>query len=253
MTQEDALLGAVLAAPDDDAPRLAFADLMDSAGDPRGRFIRMSLDLARLDPEAPRATILAVEVGELADQHGASWAGPVAALVAHYVFHRGFVAEVTLTARALLDHAPQLFAAAPIQHLNLTGTSGLEAELFGSPHLARIRSLRLNQCGLDDDALRLLADSPHLGELRWLSLLFNRIGLPGAEALAASKRLPRLAYVDFTGNPVDPGRQFATDQGVVADSWLPEEGELLDEKYGPIPWLHYEAKTMADLPPSRYR
>jgi uncharacterized protein (TIGR02996 family) len=250
---EQELLQAVLAAPDDDAPRAAFAALKEQEGDPRGRFIRMQLTLASLEAGAPGIPFLSTETGELIEQHGAAWAASVAPLVSGYRFHRGFVAEVTLTARDFLAHAPRLFAAAPIQHLNLRRVAGDAAALFASPHLARIRSLELNQCGLDDDAMRLLAASPHLGELRWLALVFNRVGLPGAEAIAASRGLPRLTYVDFAGNEVDPGRQHATDQGVVADSWLPEEGEYLDHKYGPLAWLHYEAKTMDDLPPSRYR
>jgi uncharacterized protein (TIGR02996 family) len=44
----DALLRAVLAAPDDDAPRLIYADWLDEHGDPaRAEFIRAQVVLAR--------------------------------------------------------------------------------------------------------------------------------------------------------------------------------------------------------------
>jgi uncharacterized protein (TIGR02996 family) len=57
MTRDD-FLRAVLAAPDDDTPRLAFADWLDEHGEPeRAEFIRVQCRLARLghDPDGCRA------------------------------------------------------------------------------------------------------------------------------------------------------------------------------------------------------
>ena len=42
------LLKAVTDHPDDDAPRLAYADWCDRRGDPRGRFIRVQIELANM-------------------------------------------------------------------------------------------------------------------------------------------------------------------------------------------------------------
>jgi uncharacterized protein (TIGR02996 family) len=55
---EKALLQEILAHPDDDAPRLVYADLLLTAGDPRGELIAVrALNLAntRLDDESARA------------------------------------------------------------------------------------------------------------------------------------------------------------------------------------------------------
>ncbi len=48
-TDRDAFMAAILAAPDDDLPRLVFADWLDEHGEPeRAEFIRVQCELARL-------------------------------------------------------------------------------------------------------------------------------------------------------------------------------------------------------------
>lgn len=49
MTEREAFLAAILAAPADDLPRLVFADWLDENGEPeRGEFIRVQCELAKL-------------------------------------------------------------------------------------------------------------------------------------------------------------------------------------------------------------
>jgi uncharacterized protein (TIGR02996 family) len=58
VTDESELLKAVLAAPDDDAPRLIYADWLDEHGRPeRAEFVRVQCALARL-PKPPASTRL---------------------------------------------------------------------------------------------------------------------------------------------------------------------------------------------------
>ncbi|HJZ90199.1 MAG TPA: TIGR02996 domain-containing protein [Gemmataceae bacterium] len=47
MTDDEAFLRAILAAPRDEAPRLAFADWLDERGDPRGAYLRAEVNWAR--------------------------------------------------------------------------------------------------------------------------------------------------------------------------------------------------------------
>jgi uncharacterized protein (TIGR02996 family) len=47
-SQEDEFLNAVLASPEDDGPRLAYADWLSNRGDPRGEFIRIQCQLTRI-------------------------------------------------------------------------------------------------------------------------------------------------------------------------------------------------------------
>ena len=57
---------AILAAPDDDAPRLRLADALDAAGDPRGESIRLGCALERLAPDDPAPAGLSARCAGLA-------------------------------------------------------------------------------------------------------------------------------------------------------------------------------------------
>lgn len=255
MTQEELLLQRVLERPDDDAPRLAFADYASQQGDPRGEFIRAEVGLARMDKDTdPNYARLADTSDALADEYGPVFAGPIAGMVDKYYFDRGFVELVELPARRFLETAEQLFSRAPIRHLNLKGGKSLIPELFSSPSLQRIRSLSIRNWRLTDRDIEVLASSPYLKELRWLSLADNMVGLPGVEALAVSQNLPSLQYVVFSGNPVNPSERYGNDQGFIVESWMEAEGVLLEEKYGSIRWLHANPApiTQSDIPPNRF-
>ncbi len=54
MQMEDAFLQDIAADPDDDAPRMIFADWLEERGDPRGEFIRVQCQLARMAGNDPR-------------------------------------------------------------------------------------------------------------------------------------------------------------------------------------------------------
>jgi uncharacterized protein (TIGR02996 family) len=56
VTEHDALLAAVCAEPDEDTPRLAYADFLEENGEPdRAAFVRAQVELARLEPWEPFA------------------------------------------------------------------------------------------------------------------------------------------------------------------------------------------------------
>lgn len=248
------LLKAVVERPDDDAPRLAYAQAMDAESNPRGAFIRMQIALARMGKPTrrPESFLLRNESMKLRQQFGQQWAGPVAAMVQDYSFHRGFVEAVTMPAKAFLENAAQLFWNAPVQHIDFTEARPVFRDLLASPYLLYLRSVAFNQAGLFDADIEVLARSTALRNVRWLSLFSNNIAEGGVRALAASSNLPSLRYVNLGGNPTNPVRQFRFDQGVVSDSWLPESGERLERQFGPIAWLRPEAETSDDVPPDRF-
>ena len=87
MTDAVALLVAIRAAPDDDAPRLVYADWLDEHGQPeRAEFIRVQCELARTDDPALRRG-----EAELLTAHHDTFAGPLAAPHLRFRFHRGFI------------------------------------------------------------------------------------------------------------------------------------------------------------------
>src|SRR5262245_17404511 len=88
-----ALYRAVLASPDDDAPRLAYADWFEQNGDPdRARFIRAECRLARLTPWHPEYSDLNDEAVTLLIRHDTAWrqGRPAIGLEARWQFERGF-------------------------------------------------------------------------------------------------------------------------------------------------------------------
>jgi uncharacterized protein (TIGR02996 family) len=256
VSQEHELYAAVLADPNDEAPRRALAVFYDAKGDPHGELIRLQLELAAQQATGVRDGKLLARERELIKKHGRAWAAPLADLITGHAFHRGFIGEVTLPLDRFLDVAPTLFAAAPIQHLNLTAPRIRLAELLRSPHLARLTSLGLDNLGLTDDDARAIAGAETLRALRYLSLSFNKIGRPGVEALAASPWLASLAVLDLTKNPCDPipkpaghdvdGRVTAIDRPMIANELVARHGER--------PWLaNPEDPDTWPLPRDAYR
>lgn len=250
------LLRDVLNAPDDDAPRIAYADHLatrsEASAQARARFIRAQLELTGLDPGSEAAFERSGDVLRLEEAHGADWTASVRAYADGPIFDRGFVELVRTTGAGFVAHARDLLALAPIRHLTLTRVDDLDA-LLVSPCLAQIRSLSLDRVGLTDAMLARLASSPSLAALRWLSIANNAVTQVGAESVASSRTLPRLAYVRFYGNPFDPGEHQGHDQGVVVDRWLPPEGRALEAKFGHLPWLHTDAESLDDVVPDRFR
>src|SRR3712207_2179231 len=97
MTNGQTLLDLVCADPDDDGPRLVYADWLDERGAPRGEFVRVQLALARLPATDPRRAELIQREKELLDAHREEWLAPFRPLVSAAEFRRGFVDEVKVS------------------------------------------------------------------------------------------------------------------------------------------------------------
>src|SRR4051812_35277558 len=96
MDEGEGFLQAVLASPDDDILRLIYADWLQEHGNPRGEFIRVQSELARLPEHEERRAELAAREQSLLQCHEAEWAAPVEPFAHHWVFRRGFVEAVHL-------------------------------------------------------------------------------------------------------------------------------------------------------------
>jgi len=245
MTDEAERLKAVLDAPQDDAPRLAYAQWLDGQADAsaraRAELIRAQIELLHMDPAVVSSGLAfgtQQRIQDLIDRHGPAWGQALAGWVESFQFERGFVGWIELCARSFLDHGDRILALAPVQHLDLTGIRDVDEALADSPLLAGIRSLSMNRCGLHDLHLQLLAASPYVTHLRWLSVADNHLTVAAAEALAASPHLGNLRFVELHGNPVDPVEQLGYDSGIVVSSFMPPEGRALEARFGHQPWLH---------------
>jgi uncharacterized protein (TIGR02996 family) len=255
MPDRDKLTKEIVAHPDDDDLRLAYADALGN--DPRAELIRTQIAMARewrQHGKTPHYYKLFGREQGLLERHGREWGRHLADLAQHWRFRRGFVEQVTMEVGVFLQRANELYAQAPIRHLNLKGAKDVAAALFASPLLSRIRSLGLRDNHLGDGQVAQLANSPHLGELRWLDLSFNEIGMAGLESLAASNHLPRLLYLEFAENRVEdpvPSPGGVDWDGSVQDMNVPPLGLELQKRYGPRPWLRWVFLNTRDTPPSR--
>src|SRR5258707_839019 len=102
MTEDQAFLASILERPDDDGPRLIYADYLDECGDPRGPFIRIQCALAKLSADDLRRE--GMEEGErfLLEAHRHLWSAPFRGLTSREDFPRGFVESVNIESRVFL-------------------------------------------------------------------------------------------------------------------------------------------------------
>src|SRR5437879_5206671 len=100
MPLEDAFWQDILEHPDDDAPRLIFADFLEERGEPAGlaqaEFIRLQIELEQPQEEGPRLWAMRRREAELLAAHRATWTGALREQVWAEEFRRGFVEGVTL-------------------------------------------------------------------------------------------------------------------------------------------------------------
>ncbi len=159
MNERDALLRAICESPDEDTPRLVFADWLDERGQPeRAEFIRLQVRFAALHRFA------AGGAEEVRSQERAIWAEHQAAFRAELPqvggvtwfpeFHRGFVEHATAsTETPLVRHADAIFDRVPVQHLVVNRFNG--ADGFAKlPYLRRLKTLKLRVAEVNDAVVR---------------------------------------------------------------------------------------------------
>ena len=101
----DDFLRAIIENPDDDALRLVFADWLEERGEnDRAEFIRVQIELARLPEGDRRRRRLEEREEELLSRNEEEWVGPIRDRVVSWVFHRGFITEVTVTVQEYLSN-----------------------------------------------------------------------------------------------------------------------------------------------------
>lgn len=117
---EAAALDAIRAAPDDDGPRLVWADELLARGDPRGELIAVQCRLETTTGEAREGLLR--RQAELVQAHGERWVGRLPSLVTKWSWRRGFVDHVEMTLEQLVNGGHEIAAAAPlVSALTLTG------------------------------------------------------------------------------------------------------------------------------------
>src|SRR5262245_36424866 len=173
-----AFLEDIIEHPDDDAPRLVYADWLDDHDQhDRAEFIRLQCAMAREPADHPdrprwRGRLRALSV------HERDWAGPIADRSEAFRFRRGFVEWAEIDAGALVKH-PALVRGTPIRALLLTGLRAAQVpSLPGPPDLPHLAVFDLRS-EVRHASVRRLLEAPFLQHLRGLNLSGIAIGLRG--------------------------------------------------------------------------
>jgi uncharacterized protein (TIGR02996 family) len=214
---EQAFLQAIREDPDDDTPRLIYADWLQEQGsqanEDRANFIRWQCRLAHMAEDDPLRAGLQSEADKLLNLHRQEWMQPLRDIVPalrdeDVTFARGSPASVTLRRLQDLAHAEEIAGRVPFQELRLylTGSSVIDnagaLALAESPHLRRLTRLDLRYNDIGYAGSLALAASPHLQRLTHLNLVGNLIGDAGARALAESPYLQHLTRLDLQYNGI---------------------------------------------------
>jgi uncharacterized protein (TIGR02996 family) len=170
VTDESALLAAICAAPEDDSPRLVYADWLEENGKAeRAELIRVQCALAAVSGADPRRVDLEVRAEELLVAHEQEWRNEVPTWVRDAArFQRGFVTQIRAGTRSFLSKGGGPLKRAPITDVRLGKVGAQLPALAACRHLTSIRDLHLEDVAIA--VLAPLADSPHLEKLRGLHL-----------------------------------------------------------------------------------
>jgi uncharacterized protein (TIGR02996 family) len=210
MFDQEGFVRAVIERPDEDTPRLIYADWLEEQGDTaRAELIRVQCELApHGSGHEPRA--LLERENRLLLAHRRRFVAPLedlgfSAATDRYGYgeggftfgwRRGFVEAVEVwgaaAARQFVERADALFALTPLREVSFQpyrsdyvvyeSFDALELptlrDLVALPQLRRLRLLDLEGNGLRDDEGQALLASPHLTRRTFVLLRRNDFGLP---------------------------------------------------------------------------
>ena len=192
------LLETVREYPEDDAPRLVYADWLEEQGHPRAEFIRLQCQLAHLRENDPCYSSLREREVELSLEYEDGWTQPWRKFVRRHLFQRGFAEWVSMTARNFRKAGLRLLHHEPVQDLRLTNLETQGYELGQCPSFEKVRGLDLSGLILPAADFCAWLRSPYLRGLRTLNLqaLIPRLPLKSIRRLASAD-LPHLRTLNL--------------------------------------------------------
>ncbi len=197
--------------PDDDAPRLIYADWLDDRGDPRGEFIRVQCELAKI-PSREVAKRHPLESREqlLLKHFQAEWTQSLAKFSARNLqFHRGFLKSAELFFKRprhadscqLSEQWKQVIAQEPgVSEMGLL-VSWAWNEIAHLEHAPQLKSLRIANQGLSRREVSVLMRWPVMRGLAKLNLSHNNLR-SGVECVVRTPSLQSLTHLDLSFNAI---------------------------------------------------
>lgn len=204
MNDGEALRRAVLAEPDEDTPRLVYADWLDENGrGDRATFIRAQIEAARADPGGLQERSARLRAESLLERHREAWTRHIRGAI-RADFERGFIGRLHVEPPTLdPPAAAELFASEPIQSLRVTRPTTPDAsaaleQFFEIPQLRQVRCLEippLTLLAIQEYAA--LSECKHLAGLRHLSLQQNPVPPAWLAKLLTGETFPELQGLDL--------------------------------------------------------
>jgi uncharacterized protein (TIGR02996 family) len=218
--QHDALYRAICLHPDEDTPRLAYADLIEEEGDStvypeagalRAAFIRKQIEFSRapeydplhistrqLCPDSITGALMMHTFPKLTAPSGYDWG--------KYEFRRGFPWKLGIRSLEAFLHSDLfVFETAPIQALDIDARNKPDLGLLADwPQLRRIRRLEFTLGRFGADAVARLGNSPLAGNLTEIAFEYDGITAGGLESLARSAFFARLDRLELRSNVIPP-------------------------------------------------
>lgn len=265
MDVQAALLAAIADRPDDDTPRLVYADWLDDhAGDlpdpaaarVRAEFIRVQCEATRL-AHLPTALLqgyaeLYRRQDALLTYHRRDLIGPLSDDIGPLdaVFDRGFVSELRLDAPTFVANARAVATLSPRPLVTVVGAARyLDALAAVGSGLATVTAVEMqserwpeNQ-SLTAGQLTLAFGGHPWDRLRRLDLEGARVGDEGVVVVAVCFGHRKLTHLDVSGNDI-------SDNGVLLLTRTPLWSRLRSLVLGGNPISDEGAVALADAPPT---
>lgn len=251
---------AVVAAPEADEPRLAYARFLRSDDLERSAFIESQVHRVRRQRAARDTDTEQMPLHErsMLEHDGEYWVREMRGYTARTVgsrprvrFYRGFVEYIATDVATFVERGAELLRSAPIRHVDFApmGRGDLD-RLLNCPSLSGLDSVGFPGGGLDDDAVAAIAGCRYLSGCRYLDLTGNRLGLAAFAALAASDNCKSLLVVERGVQPDPdpasgwhPGERsaigFLNSGSALFVEPMTAEGRLLEARHGFLPWLRW--------------
>ncbi|HEX4454428.1 MAG TPA: hypothetical protein VH143_26385 [Kofleriaceae bacterium] len=261
----DECMDAILANPEDDAPRHKLATAIAASDPPRADFIERQLAMSKRMRETfynPGVSLIGGKSGEedaLLRQHARRWSRDLGMYMGEIEtyrtveFHRGLPWLCSMNPHLFLERGDYVLTKlAPLRGIEFfpdpDGDAFPAAELAACPWLSRLDEIRFAESTLAPGDLAVLATSPHLKRVMTIDARGNPRKLAAYQALAANPLTRRCltivtpelaADVPSDGGPI--GELTARDdQGRYGAYEMSTEGHALEREHGYIPWLHLE-------------
>jgi uncharacterized protein (TIGR02996 family) len=222
-----ALLAAIVARPDEQTPRLVYADWLDEfaeslTGEERvavsaqAEALRLHAGLSSAIEGVPDTDDGTARTRQLDKRHEERWLAGVPKYARTWVrLTGGLPTRLEITARLLLKNGKRLRRDVPYTALRLRNATGLLEEIVNAGLLVGVHQLDLSFNALGDSELGYLFRSPDAAAVRDLDVAHIRFGDAVADQLASSAPLSHLQRLNVWWCAPCVGRALATSKTLV--------------------------------------